>query len=105
MTYQLSAADPTLTDTMEAVEEITIIVKPACEVLDLFTNTVFNDPVEYTIGSSGFNLAYLFEQTTEPVGCLMPMTYTLTDVPDRPNMLTLNSNALQLEIAESLDLT
>ena len=90
---------------MEAIEEITIIVKPECEVIDLFTNTVYDDPVEYTIGSSGFNLDYLFEQTTEPNGCSMPMTYTLTDVPGRPNMLTLNSNALQLEIAESLDLT
>ena len=61
MTYQISAADPTLTDTMEAVEEITIIVKPLCEVLDLFTNTVFDDPVVYNLGEPGFDLPFFFE--------------------------------------------
>ena len=60
VTYQTSAADPSQTDTMEAVEEITIIVKPACEVTDLFTNTVFDDPVVYNLGESGFDLPFLF---------------------------------------------
>ena len=60
-------------------------------ITNLSTSTVYNDPVMYTIGEAGFNLPFLFEQTTVPIGCEVPMTYTLTGLPDRPNMLTLNS--------------
>ena len=103
VTYQISAADPTLTDTMDAVEEITIIVKPLCEVLDLFTNTVFDDPVVYNLGEPGFDLPFLFEQTSIPSGCILPMVYSLTGT--QPNMLTLISDQVKLQIAESFDLT
>ena len=88
---------------MQVSETITIIVQPDCKVTSLFTNTVFADPVEYTIGEAGFDLSFLFEQITDPSDCSLPMVYSLTSVPGRPNMLTLNSSGSKLLIAQSLD--
>ena len=96
VSYKTDANNPTQTDTMELTEKITIIVEIGCDVVDLFTDTVFVDPVEYTIGEAGFNLPFEFKQTSNPDTCTLPMTYTLTDIPGRPNMLTLDSNNLRL---------
>ena len=88
---------------MENNESVTLIV--SCKLLNLTTGTVFADPVEYTLGEPGFNRSFHFEQEIVPTDCTLPMVYTLTDVPGRPSTLTLNSDATQLEMAESSDQT
>lgn len=54
---------------MTLIEKIKIVVEVGCQVSSLFTNTVIQSPVEYTIGDQGFNLNFLFEQTSTPAGC------------------------------------
>ena len=58
---------------MENNESVTVIVEIGCTLLSLTTDTVFADPVEYTLGEAGFNLSFLFEQETDPTDCTLPM--------------------------------
>ena len=72
---------------------ITINLTASCEALSLFTDTVFPSPIEYKLGAAGFDLPFLFETNADP-GCTFPIVYELSEVPKRPNMLTVNDAEL-----------